>query len=256
MHSALYSGRLSHRRHRPVPHAFAYPACYTWLDLAELDTVFAGRWCWSTRRPALARWHRADFLGDRATSLDAAVRERVEAETGRRPSGAIRMLTLLRMFGHSFNPVTFYYCYERGTERIEAVVAEITNTPWGERHAYVLPASAGTRVDTGLRFRFGKRFHVSPFMPMQQEYEWTLGEPGATLGIRMVNRCDDQRVFDAALTLERREITGLNLAHALARHPLAGLTVLQQIYWQALRLWLKRIPVHTHAATQVQERTV
>lgn len=254
MHSALYSGRLSHRRHRPVPHAFDYPVCYTWLDLSELDTVFAGRWFWSTRRAAVARWRRADFLGDPTASLDGAVRERVETETGRRPSGAIRMLTLLRMFGHSFNPVTFYYCYERGSERIEAVVAEITNTPWGERHAYVLPASAGTRVGGGLSFRFGKRFHVSPFMPMQQEYEWTLGEPGATLGIRMINRCGDDRVFDAALALERREITGLNLARTLARHPFAGLAVLQQIYWQALRLWLKRVPVHAHPATQVQER--
>ena len=250
MHSALYTGRLSHHRHRPVLHAFDYPVCYTWLDLAELDTVFAGRWCWSTRRPALAWWRRADYLGHATMPLDVAVRDRVEAETGRRPTGPVRMLTLLRTFGHCFNPVTFYYCYDAAGTVLEAVVAEITNTPWGERHAYVLPTSAGTQDEQGFRFRFGKRFHVSPFMPMDQEYDWTFDEPGAALRIRMVNRRAQERVFDAALVLERREITGASLARALLRHPFASVEVLRRIHWQALRLWLKRIPVHDHPATR------
>jgi DUF1365 family protein len=255
MHSALYTGRLSHHRRRPVPHSFDYPVCYAWLDLAELDEVFRGRWFWSTRRPALAWWRRADYLGDPATSLDTAVRDRVAAETGRRPTGPVRMLTLLRTWGHCFNPVSFYYCYGADGHTVDALIAEITNTPWGERHAYVLPASAGT-CDAGmLRFRFDKCFHVSPFMPMDQEYDWTFGEPGAALRIRMVNRRDGERVFDAALALERREITGASLAWALARHPFATVNVLRRIYWQALRLWLKRIPFHAHPATRVEERT-
>jgi hypothetical protein len=256
LYSALYRGRLEHRRHRPVRHAFGYDVCYAWLDLAELDRVFAGRWFWSTRRPALARWRRADYLGDPATPLDEAVRARVAAETGRRPVGPIRLLTLLRTFGHSFNPVSFYYCYDADDTRIDAVVAEITNTPWGERHAYVLPAAAATRDDVGLRFRFGKRFHVSPFMPMEQQYDWTLGEPGSALRIRMVNRAlSGERVFDASLALERRDITGANLARALARHPVASLDALRQIYWQALRLWLKRVPFHDHPGPRVEEST-
>ena len=255
MHSALYTGRLSHHRRRPVPHSFDYPVCYAWLDLAELDEVFRGRWFWSTRRPALAWWRRADYLGDPATSLDTAVRDRVAAETGRRPTGPVRMLTLLRTWGHCFNPVSFYYCYGADGHTVDALVAEITNTPWGERHAYVLPASAGTGDAGALRFRFEKCFHVSPFMPMDQEYEWTFGEPGAALHIRMVNRRDGERVFDAALALERREITGASLAWALARDPFATVNVLRRIYWQALRLWLKRIPFHDHPATRVEERT-
>jgi DUF1365 family protein len=256
LYSALYRGRLEHRRHRPVRHAFGYPVCYAWLDLAELDRVFAGRWFWSTRRPALAWWRRADYLGDPATPLDEAVRARVAAETGCRPGGPIRLLTLLRTFGHNFNPVSFYYCYDVDDTRIDAVVAEITNTPWGERHAYVLPASAAIRDDAGLRFHFGKRFHVSPFMPMEQQYDWTLGDPGPVLRIRMVNRAlSGERVFDASLALERRDITGASLARALARHPVASLDVLRQIYWQALRLWLKRIPFHDHPAPRVEEST-
>jgi len=255
MHSALYTGRLSHRRWRPVPHAFDYEVCYAWLDLAELDDVFRGRWLWSTRRPALAWLRRDDYLGDPALPLDTAVRARVEAQTGRRPDGPIRLLTLLRTWGHCFNPVSFYYCFDRDDRRIETVVAEITNTPWAERHAYVLPADSGVRDDERLRFRFGKQFHVSPFMPMDHDYDWTFGEPGEALGIRMVNRHAGERVFDATLALERREITGASLAWALARYPFATVSVVRRIYWQAFRLWLKRTPFHAHPATQPAERT-
>ena len=237
-----------------MPHAFDYALCYAWLDLAELDEVFRGRWLWSARRPALAWMRRADYLGDPTVPLDTAVRDRVESETGRRPSGPVRILTHLRTWGHCFNPVSFYYCYGANGQGAESIVAEITNTPWGERHAYVLPASAGTREGDGLRFRFGKQFHVSPFMPMEQDYDWTFGEAGATLRIRMVNRRAGERVFDAALVLERREIRGTSLAWALARFPFATMNVLRRIYWQAFRLWLKRIPFHAHPATRAEER--
>jgi uncharacterized protein len=253
MHSALYTGRLSHARRRPVPHVFDYRVCYAWLDLAELESVFRGRWLWSTRRPTLAWWRRADYLGDPGVPLDVAVRARVEAETGHRPAGPIRMLTQLRTWGHCFNPVTFYYCRDAGDTRTETVVAEITNTPWGERHAYVLRASQAAREGDALRFRFDKVFHVSPFMPMEQDYEWTFTEPAETLGVRMVNRGEGERIFDAALALERREISGSSLAWALARHPFAALNVLRRIHWQAFRLWLKRVPFHSHPATRTEE---
>ncbi len=254
MHSALYIGRLSHHRRRPVPHEFDYPLCYVWLDLAELDEVFRNRWLWSTRRPALAWLRRADYLGDAAVPLDTALRDRVESETGRRPAGPVRLLTQLRTWGHCFNPVSFYYCYDSDGQAVETVVAEITNTPWGERHAYVLPAANATRDGGGLRFCFGKRFHVSPFMPMDQDYDWTFSEPGNTLQVRMVNRREGERVFDAALALERREISGTSLAWTLARYPFATINILRRIYWQALRLWLRRIPFHAHPATRAEER--
>ncbi len=254
MHSALYTGRLSHHRHLPTPHAFSYRMCMAWLDLAELDEVFRGRWLWSTRRPALAWLRRSDYLGDAAMPLDEAVRDRVELETGRRPTGPVRLLTHLRTFGHCFNPVSFYYCYDAPGENLEAVVAEITNTPWNERHAYVLPVEPGQAAGNSMRFRFGKSFHVSPFMPMDLDYDWRFSRPGERLAVHMRNRKAGETLFDAALSLERREMTGGNLASALAGYPFATLQVVGAIYWQALRLWLKRIPFHDHPAARTGEK--
>jgi len=247
MNSALYVGRVSHRRYLPRRHAFDYRLYMVWLDLAELDTVFQDRWLWSTRRPAASWLRRADYLGDPSIALDQAVRDRVAQETGRRPNGPVRLLTHLRTFGLCFNPVSFYYCYDEADRRVETIVAEITNTPWNERHAYVLSADGEA---AGLRFRFGKSFHVSPFMPMQVDYDWRFNVPGSRLSVHMENRRGGSKLFDATLRLERREITTRSLASALARYPFVTAKVIGAIYWQALRLWRKRTPFYAHPNTR------
>lgn len=254
MNSALYTGRLRHRRRAPVAHAFGYRLSLAWLDLAELDTAFKGRWFWSARRPALAWFRRADYLGDPQQPLDEAVRDLVQRETGTRPAGPVCMLAQLRSFGHCFNPVSFYYCYD-ATGRIEAIVAEITNTPWNERHAYVLQAPRDAAAGTTMRFQLAKAFHVSPFMPMDIAYDWRFSTPGDRLLVHMENRRAGRKLFDATLVLRRREINGRNLAAALAGRPFASLIVLWRIYWQALRLWAKRVPFHAHPGTRLTEKT-
>lgn len=246
MHSALYIGRLRHRRLLPRPHEFDYSIYMTYIDLSELESVFGGRWLWSTRRPAPVWMRRADYLGDPAVPLDRAVRDRVEAETGLRPAGPIRLLTHLRHFGFCFNPVSFYYCFDAKGEHIDFIVAEITNTPWKERHAYVLSQAQKGSSREVRRYRLVKSFHVSPFMPMDIEYAWSFGRPSESLGVHMVNLKDGRKMFDATLTLRREEITGASLALALAMFPLITLKVVVAIYWQALRLWAKRIPFHPH----------
>jgi DUF1365 family protein len=246
MHSALYTGRLSHRRFAPRAHQFSYRLFMMYVDLAELDQVFRGRWLWSARRPALAWLRRADYLGDAAQSIEAAVRGRIAARTGRQPTGPIRMLTHLRYFGIGFNPVTFYYCFDAADTRVESIVAEITNTPWNERHAYVLTGPTSEAGPRELRYQFAKEFHVSPFMPMAADYDWRFGVPGERLAVNMQSHIGGERVFDATLDLSRREITGPALAQALLAFPCMTASVVAGIYTQALKLWWKRMPFHTH----------
>lgn len=246
MHSCLYEGRVRHRRFAPREHSFSYRVFYTWIDLDEMEQVFAKRWLWSARRSAPARFKRSDYLGAPDIPLKQAVMDKVQQVTGQRPQGPIRLLTHLRYFGFVFNPVSFYYCYDRDDTRVETIVAEITNTPWGERHAYVLPVAKSQAPSRHLRFALHKDFHVSPFMPMDIEYDWFFSAPGQQLNVHMVNFSDKSKVFDATLSMSRKPMTIRNCASVLLRYPLLTMKVIGAIYWQALRLYLKRIPFHTH----------
>lgn len=252
--SAVYEGSVTHRRHLPSSHAFSYRMTQLYLDLDEIDEVFRSRWLWSTRRPNLAEWRRSDYLGPAAMPLADAVRQRVQRETGRAPSGPIRMLSHLRYGGYVFNPVTFYYCYDRSGEALEVVVAEITNTPWGERHAYVLSTEQAQQHGRALAWQFDKQFHVSPFMAMDRRYDWRFTPPGDDLRVHMQVYRGEACEFDATLALQRRVLDGASLARVLWRYPLMTAQVIGAIHWQAFRLWLKNIPVHDHTASSGESR--
>ena len=246
MESALYTGWVRHRRESPVVHAFRYRIATLYLDLAELDRVFTGRWFWSVERPNLAAFFRCDQWGDPREPLDRCVRRLVAERSGRHPTGPIRLLTQLRHFGYAFNPVSFLYCFDRGGQQVEAIVADVSNLPWKERHAYVLVPRAGAP----LRFETAKTFHVSPFLAMEMEYRWTFTAPGERLGVTIANHRGGQRLFRAALDLERRPLDGRNAARALLTHPFPAAAVTAAIYWQALRLYLKRVPYYPHPDRQ------
>lgn len=246
MTSSLYVGSVRHRRLGTPKHEFRYRLFLTCLDLAELPELFARRWFWSLEKPNLASFRRADFLGEPDVPLDEAVRSLVKERTGRRPAGPIRLLTTLRSWGLSFNPVSFYYCYDAAGEIVDTIVAEITNTPWGERHAYVLPRETATEQEPMVRHRFAKDFHVSPFIDMDVVHDWRFSEPGERLSVQMENLEQGRRTFDVTLSLERREWTGVQLARCLAAHPFMSAKIVAGIYWQALRLYLKRAPFFPH----------
>ncbi len=246
MNSAIFVGSVRHRRFEPVAHEFEYRVAQVWLDLDELDVAFEGRWLWSAGRRNVVSFRNRDHLDGSDALLAPRVRDLVEQRTGLRPAGPIRLLTYPRYFGYVFNPVSFFYCFDAPGRRVEAVVAEVNNTPWGERHLYVLGAASDEGAGATHRWRFAKEFHVSPFHGMDSQYDWRFADPAARLVVHMECARSGRVFFDSTMTLERREITGASLAASLARHPFMTAKVVAAIHWQALRLVLKRAPVFDH----------
>lgn len=238
--SCIYEGTIRHRRFEPR-REFRHRLALVYLDLEELPGLLHGRLV--ARRPAMVRFRRPDYLGDRDVPLDRAVRDLVKDKTGVRPTGPVRLLTHLRSFGHCFNPVSFYYCFKPGGEGLQALVAEVTNTPWGERHAYVLGGTGSPRM---LEGQFAKALHVSPFMGMDHRYEARAATPAETLSVHISSSRAGFTHFDATLALHRRELTRRSMARITAGYPLATVRVLALIYAHALGLKLAGVPVHRH----------
>ena len=262
--SAVYEGTVRHRRFEPVEHEFSYRLFLMYLDLDELPGVLDPFPGWSARRAALARFRREDFMGDPGRPLAECARDAVATETGSRPVGPVRLLAGLRYCGHAFNPVSFYYCFDSAGERVEAVVADVENIPWGERHAYVL--ARGDREGPVLSGEMDKSLHVSPLMGMDQTYAFRAGEPGERLAVHIESRpaaarpgaCGEERTdaaqgrrpaaksFDATLALRRHELSRPLMARLLARYPALSLQVVAKIYAQSLRLKLKGASYFPH----------
>ncbi|HUO74989.1 MAG TPA: DUF1365 domain-containing protein [Solirubrobacteraceae bacterium] len=245
--SCIYEGAVRHRRFAVRGHAFRYRLALAYLDLDELPRLLNGRLVGHNR--GLVRFRRRDYLPGSDRPLADAVRDLVHQRTGRRPAGPIRLLTQLCSFGHCFNPVSFYYCFDRTGERLEHVLAEVTNTPWGERHTYLLSA---TEPGDALIGSSAKQLHVSPFMAMEHRYDWRVVAPDTRLVVHIESHRRGSLAFDATLCLRRRELTRAALARITARYPFATLRVLALIYMQALRLKIKGVPVHPHARAHAE----
>ncbi len=244
MNSCLYQGRVTHRRRGPVEHSFGFNLFMVYLDLEELPGILATSRLCSDAGPALIRFRRSDYPGDPSSGLDDSIRDLVEAETGRRPDGPIRLLTNLRYFGFGFNPVTFFYCFDSEGKNIDWVLAHVTNTPWGETHSYVLEPSKSP--NGCVEARVDKQFHVSPFMPMNLTHAFRLGVPGPRLSVRLDDLKNGEKVFSAGLSMRRRRLTDTALAWMLIRYPFLTLRVVLAIYVQAFLLYLKRAPFYPH----------
>jgi len=244
----LYEGTVRHRRTGSVPDEFHHRLFMAYIDLDELPGVFAGSRLWSARAPAPAWFRRADYLGDPQADLKESVCELVAQRSGTAPQGPVRLLTHLRYFGHCFNPVSFYYCFDAPGERVQAVVAEVTNTPWGERHAYVMAVERG--AVTVMREQFDKQLHVSPLMGMDRRYDWRLTVPGEQLLVHIESQPRDstEGAFDATLSLRRREIDARSLRATLLRYPFMTARIQAHIYSHALRLRLRGARWFAHPA--------
>ena len=260
MNSRLYAGTIGHHRHEPAINSFRYQVFMLYLDLDELETVFKSRWLWSTKRINFAWFRRADYMGSPEQPLSDAVRELVDLETGSKPPGPIRLLTNLRYLFYKSNPVSFYYCFEADGKTLHSVVAEVTNTPWGERYCYVLgqqqrvqcngehcdTLDAGNQQGEYHCFQTAKKFTVSPFMTLDMDYWFKYSLPSEHLQVVMQNRRQGKKLFDVELSLQGYPINSANLAKQLLKIPLMTTKVTAAIYWQALKIWLKGVPFLGH----------
>lgn len=243
--SAFYTGVVRHRRLHPKAHGFSYPVSYAFMDIDQIPQLCSispflsyNRWNW-------ASFHDADHLGDISLSL----RERLRGDAARHgvelPRGPIFLLALLRYVGYSFNPVSYFYCYDE-EGHLERICAEVCNTPWKERHLYWMDPATEHAGKDGRSFEVMKAFHVSPFMAMDCRYRWAFSDPGASLKVHIAEYGQDLFFFDADLDLRRQEWSGFVLLKSLIRFPLQTFGVIFAIHWEAFRLWIKRVPVYTH----------
>ncbi|MDP9187835.1 MAG: DUF1365 domain-containing protein [Actinomycetota bacterium] len=247
--SALYEGTLAHRRRTPVEHRLSYRVCMPLFDLDELPSLLDRHPLWSARRPAPVRFRASDYLHDEdgggppsPTELAERARELVAQRTGEpAPPGPVRLLTTPRFLGVGFNPVSFYFLYDDTEGPAQAVIAEVTNTPWGGSHSY---AARRKHPRGPIEARFSKRLHVSPFNPMEQNYILRAGDPGEALAVSIANEQDGERIHDAGLSLRRREISRGAMTRMLLAYPPATIATLARIYAHGLRLKLKGVPHH------------
>lgn len=246
MHSALYQGWVRHHRRLPKKHHFTYGLSLFYLDLDELPTVLPK---FKMSRQGFLKplqFSRNDYLRPQEKPLKQAVLDLVESRLQFRPNGSVRLLTHPRIWGLCFNPVSFYYCFD-ADETLRAIVAEINNTPWDERFSYVLSVDKDCQ---NPRFQFEKDFHVSPFLPMAMTYHWRFGKPDQKLWVAMANFQQQEKQFSATLALRKTELSRANIRRFLWRSPFQTYRIVIAIYWQALKLWLKRTPFFDHPKHQ------
>ena len=249
MDNAIATGRVWHRRTAPQTHRFAYRLYFTLFDVERIDDLCdVSRW-WSRESWNLVTFRRSDFIGPHEVSIARAVRDRVEQAHGVRPAGRIFLLTHLRQWGSCFNPVSFYLCLDAAGQ-LQFLVAEIHNTPWNERHAYVLDARDQPGPD--YRFCFDKTFHVSPFLPMNLSYDWRFSLSEDRIAVHMMVMDGESECFQAGMQLALEPLSPAAMRRMPLRYPLLTARVMAAIYWQALRLWLRRIPFFPHPDKQAK----
>jgi len=246
MESCLYRGWVGHRRLVPVNNEFRNNLFFVYLDLAELDTVFKDCLLWSVEKPNWATFRRSDHIKPGKGCLDTAVRDVVESQLGWRPAGPVRMLTHLRYLGYCFNPISIYYCYGSDGKTLQAIMPEVHNTPWGEEYLRALDLSKSRREGDWHVFDLEKEFHVSPFMPMEIDYQWRFIEPTENLAVKMESRRQGEQLFWAQLELERLAMSTGNMSLMLFKWPIMTARVIAAIYWQALKLVIKGIRFCPH----------
>ena len=244
--SYIYKGTIRHRRFTPFDHFFTYPLFMTYIDLNSIEYSLRKSWLWNINKPALISFMRRDYHGESKMSLDKSVRKTVFEKIGYKVKGPIRLLTNLRYLGYCFNPVSFYYCFDEEDLNVDVIMAEVTNTPWDERHSYIISERDKDGKFGNLVADLEKKLHVSPFWGMDHKYEWFFTQPNENLLVNMKNFKDGNKVFDATLKMKRLPFTLMGLLKQVLRFPLITMVVVFRIHWQAFKLWVRKAPFFIH----------
>lgn len=258
-------GWVRHRRFKPRPHNLKYPVFMWYLDLDEIDAVTQQSRLFSNRKFGWVRFQQDDYFGRGKQPIKQAVIEKI-AQSSHIPAARIHrvaMLTNLRMLNFIMNPVTFYYAFDENDDLL-AIMPEITNTPWNERHSYVLPLAQSLTQEKpakptqkNYRFQPQKQFHISPFHDMDMQYDWRLGNPvHKNVHFHLENWQNREKIFDATMALTPEPITAGSVRQTLIRFPWMTVKVASGIYWHALKLWLKGVPFYSHPSKRNKEKTI
>jgi DUF1365 family protein len=270
--SCIYEGVIRHRRRTKVKNSFKFSAFMFYLDLDEIDDAFQGGWFWSNRRLAYASFRRADHLKQFPPDRDLkkCVKEVLVAHGVDAEPGQVCLLTQLRYFGFRMNPISLFYCFGKTDGRLIAVIAEVNNTPWDQQHVYVIPdhENESSPADSTASERrtpprpqrsiktenLKKSFHVSPFMHSDMHYRMIYSLPAERIGVKMENFEAEKKIFDVSMLMHKKPITRLRLFWMGIKYPVYSLKVFAGIYFQALKLYLKKVPFHPHPDRQSPAR--
>ena len=241
--NAIYSGTIKHRRFTPFKRSFTYNIFMTYFDISKIDSLFKKSFLWNVNKYALVSFFRKDYHGNPNISLDTAVRNTIKDKTKITIDGPIRILTHLRYFGYCFNPVSFYYCFDKTDTHVKLIMAEVTNTPWNERYSYFITNKKNKSFKQDLK----KKFHVSPFWGMDHDYEWMFTEPKKKLNVSMINFKEAEKIFHVTLDMKtKKNMTFRNLVLYTLKYPFLTLMVFLRIHFQALILLVRGAKFYNH----------
>ncbi|KTD32933.1 hypothetical protein Lnau_2581 [Legionella nautarum] len=243
MNHLIFTGHVRHRRFFPKRHQFSYGLFMFCFDLAAINTTFRDIKHVSLEKFNWFSFRQKNYLCESSVPLDEYARQLVMNRYSTYPKGKIYLLTQLSCLGYCFNPISLYFIFDEANQTLEYLILEVTNTPWGERHNYVLKHSAKHKNEI-YTYQFQKELHVSPFMSMNYTYQLNLKVNSQKILVHMENYCEGKKDFDATLTLRAQEQSSMK---SIFRHyPLITYKMATAIYWQALKLWIKGIPFHAH----------
>lgn len=250
---AFYVGTMTHSRRIPKVHAFSARLFFVLVDVDALPGSLDGFPLWSAKRRSIMRFRRRDYFDGTDLPLGDGVRALVEDRTGSRPAGPVRLLTQVRTAGWVFNPLSIYFCFSADGDRVEAIVLEVTNTPWKERCWYVVPVTADNPHGP---WDFPKVMHVSPFLSMDLMYRLRCSGPADRLTVHLEDRHDGSTIFAASLDLHRVAFSRRTAVSVPLRHPLLTWRVSVAIHTHAIRLWRKGVPIHRHVSGPCEHQGV